>query len=55
MVGSAELGERLSSEGFFNFTDSVIVFSWVFVPLISLLGSSHRPCSPIQTSQRIKG
>lgn len=55
MVGLAVLEEQLGSEGFSSFTDSVIVFSWVFVPMISLLGSSHSPCSTIQTSQRIKG
>lgn len=55
MLGSAVLGEWLGSEGFSNFTDSVIVFSWVFVPMISLLGSSHSPCSSIQTSQMIEG
>lgn len=55
MVGLAVLREWLGSESFSNFTGSVILFSWVFVPMISLLGSSHSPCSTIQTSQRIKG
>lgn len=55
MMGSAVLEEQLGLDGFSSFTDSVIVFSWVFVPMISLLGSSHSPCSTIQTSQRITG
>lgn len=51
----AVLGEQLGSGSFSYFPGSVIVFSWVFVPMISVLGSSHSPCSTIQTSQRMKG